>query len=461
MKPRRRTAFFCSQCGNGSPSWSGRCEACGSWNTIVEEPVQEGAVRPGGDSVRRVEAVRIDDIPAGEGGRIPTGIPELDRVLGGGLFRGSMALLGGEPGIGKSTLMLQLSHFLAGAGETVLYATAEESPAQVADRARRIGCTGNDVLVLPATRLEDIEDALGRTGAGILVVDSIQTVYSEALSSGPGSVAQVRHCASELVRLTKPGGRTSLLVGHVTKDGTLAGPRVLEHLVDTVMSFEGDSNRSHRLLRALKNRFGPANELGVFEMTQRGLIGIAEASAFFLGRRLEDLPGSVVCTVMEGTRPFLVEIQALTSPTRYGFPQRSANGIDSRRLPMLLAVLEKRCGLELGAQDVYVNVAGGATLADPGADLAICLAVASSRLERPLPAGLAVSAEVGLGGELRPVAGFDRRLREARTLGFNLFAACSDDCAEEDAALRGHSTLCGCIEDILAPRGRRGGEREA
>lgn len=455
MKQRRRTSFFCTQCGNGSPTWNGKCPACGAWNTMVEEPVQEGAGRLGNPSRKPVEAVRIDSIPEEEGERIPTGIPEFDRVLGGGLFRGSMALLGGEPGIGKSTLMLQLSAFLSGAGETVLYATAEESAGQIASRARRIGCSGGNVLILPETRLEEIESALERTGAGILIVDSIQTVYSEALTSGPGSVAQVRQCAAELVSLTKPQGKTSLIVGHVTKDGSLAGPKVLEHLVDTVIGFEGDSNRPHRLLRALKNRFGPTNELGVFEMTQQGLKGIAEASAFFLGRRLDGLPGSVVCTVMEGTRPFLVEVQALTSPTRYGFPQRSANGIDSRRLPMLLAVLEKRCGLELGAQDVYVNVAGGATLSDPGADLAICLAVASSRLERPIPAGLAVSAEVGLGGELRPVSGFDRRLREARTLGFDLFAGSSEDCAEADVALRGHSTLCGCMEDILAPSGSR------
>ena len=455
MKQRRRTSFFCTQCGNGSPNWSGRCPACGSWNTMVEEPVQEGKGRLGSPSRKSVEAVRIDSIPEEDGERIPTGIPEFDRVLGGGLFRGSMALLGGEPGIGKSTLMLQLSAFLSGAGETVLYATAEESAGQIASRARRIGCASGNILILPETRLEEIESALERTGAGILIVDSIQTVYSEALTSGPGSVAQVRHCAAELVSLTKPRGKTSLIVGHVTKDGSLAGPKVLEHLVDTVIGFEGDSNRPHRLLRSLKNRFGPTNELGVFEMTRQGLKGIAEASAFFLGRRQDGLSGGVVCAVMEGTRPFLVEVQALTSPTRYGFPQRSANGIDSRRLPMLLAVLEKRCGLELGAQDVYVNVAGGANLSDPGADLAICLAVASSRLDRPIPAGLAVSAEVGLGGELRPVSGFDRRLRGARSLGFDLFAGSTEDCAEADGALRGHSTLSGCMEDILAPSGRR------
>ncbi len=456
MKGRRKTSFFCSQCGNESPVWNGRCPACGAWNTMVEEPAHE-AQGLKSTSRRPVEPLRVGSIPEETGGRIPTGIPELDRVLGGGLFKGSMALLGGEPGIGKSTLMLQLSHFLSLAGETVLYATAEESPGQIASRARRIGCSEGEVLVLPVTQLEEIETALGTTGAGILIVDSIQTIYSEALSSGPGSVAQVRHCTSELLRMTKPFGKTSLIVGHVTKDGTLAGPKVLEHLVDTVISFEGDSNRPHRLLRALKNRFGPTSELGVFEMTPHGLAGIADASAFFLGRRLDGLPGSVVCTVMEGTRPFLVEVQALTSPTRYGFPQRSVNGFDSRRLPMLLAVLEKRCGLELGAQDVYVNVAGGATLSDPGADLAICLAVASSRLERPVPTGLAVSAEVGLGGELRPVSSFDRRLREARTLGFNLFAGCIDDCGEATGALRGHSTLCGCMEDILTPPGRREG----
>ncbi len=444
---RRRTAYFCSQCGAESPNWNGRCPGCGSWNTMVEEPLGE---RSGsGSSPAREDPVSLDSIPELSGERMPTGMPELDRVLGGGLFRGSMTLLGGEPGIGKSTLMLQLSRSLSEAGETVLYATAEESAEQVASRARRTGSSRSGILVLPATLLENIEDSLDSTGARFLVVDSIQTVYSEDLSSAPGSVAQVRHCASRLLRKAKPGGVTTLLVGHVTKDGALAGPKVLEHLVDTVVSFEGDPSRQHRLLRALKNRFGPTDELGVFEMTPGGLAGVGENSAFFLGRRDEGVPGSVVCVAMEGTRPFLVEVQALTSPTRYGFPQRTVNGFDSRRLPLLLAVLEKRCGIELGSQDVYVNVAGGAAISDPGADLAICLAVASSRMDRALPAGLAVAAEVGLGGELRPVSSFDRRLREASSLGFGLFAGCADDLEGPVDSFIGNSTLSGCMGDLL------------
>jgi DNA repair protein RadA/Sms len=401
--------------------------------------------------------VPVSSIPESAGERRPTGLPELDRVLGGGLFEGSVVLIGGEPGIGKSTLMLQLARNLCDGGATVLYASAEESPEQVSSRARRLGCSCDGLLILSATRLEDITAALSSTGARFLVVDSVQTIHSGELTGAPGSVGQVRHCASVLSGTAKPAGVTVLLVGHVTKDGLLAGPKVLEHLVDAVVGFEGDSGRTYRILRAVKNRYGPSGELGVFEMTAGGLAGVQGSAVFLPCRGGPARPGTVVGAVIEGTRPLLVEVQALTSPTRYGYPQRVAVGFDSRRLPVLLAVLERRCGLELGAQDVFVSVAGGVALSDPGADLAVCLAVASSRLDRCAPVRLAVSAEVGLGGELRPVHGFDRRLREARSLGFGLFAGSLEDCGEDSEALLGHSTLSRCIGSVLEPGAREGG----
>jgi DNA repair protein RadA/Sms len=400
----------------------------------------------------------MSSIPEQSGERKASGIPELDRVLGGGLFKGSVNLVGGEPGIGKSTLMVQLAASLARAGEKVLYATGEESAEQVAGRARRTSSSEDGVLVLSATSLEDIVSSAAGTGATVLVVDSIQTIHSDDLSSAPGSVAQVRHCASRLISFAKPAGVTGFVVGHVTKDGSLAGPKVLEHLVDSVITFEGDSTHAHRLLRAVKNRFGSTNEIGVFEMTSAGLRGVAEASAYFLSKRSAGVSGSAICVVLEGTRPFMVEIQALVTSTRYGFPQRSSSGLDSRRLPLLLAVLEKRCGLELGSQDVYVNVAGGASLSDPGADLGICLAVASSRLEKPVPADVAVCAEVGLGGELRPAGSFERRLREASALGFSAVAGSSEDCvSSQTCACAGYSTLRECLDDLLARGSSVGG----
>jgi DNA repair protein RadA/Sms len=456
--PRRRTAFVCNSCGADTPAWGGRCPSCGAWNTLVEEIISElppARRRGAGDQPVPAPVSAISE-QAGE--RITSGIPELDRVLGGGLFKGSVNLIGGEPGIGKSTLMVQLAASLARAGEKVLYATGEESAGQVANRARRTESVDDGVLVLSATLLEDILTSAATTGASVLIVDSIQTIHSDELSSSPGSVAQVRHCAGKLISYAKPAGVTSLVVGHVTKDGSLAGPKVLEHLVDSVITFEGDSSHAHRLLRAAKNRFGSTNEIGVFEMTSSGLKGVAEASAYFLSKRSTSVSGSAVCVVLEGTRPFLVEIQALTTPTRYGFPQRSSSGLDSRRLPLLLAVLEKRCGLELGSQDVYVNVAGGASLSDPGADLGICLAVASSRLDKPVPVGVAVCAEVGLGGELRPAGSFERRLREASALGFSSVAGSSEDCVfPQPCACAGFSTLRGCLDDLLSQASCGGG----
>jgi len=458
MTAKRRTEFVCSECGGSSPAWAGRCPHCQSWNTLVEEPV---ASKPRGGSAPDRSAsvpVAVSAIQATDGGRrLVTGMEELDRVLGGGALRGSVNLVGGEPGIGKSTLMLQLSARLAAGGETVLYATAEESPEQVAGRAGRTGSLHPSVMVLPSSDLHPVLDQVDSGRCSLLVVDSIQTLYSPDLASAPGSVSQVRHCTAELIRACKQKGVTAFIVGHVTKAGSLAGPKVLEHLVDAVIYFEGGGDRTYRLLRAAKNRFGSTNELGVFEMTSGGLVGVRDASSYFLNRGGAGGPGSVVTAVVEGTRPFLVEVQALTSPTRYGYPQRSVNGMDSRRLPMLLAVLEKRCGMELGNQDVYVNVAGGASLADPGADMGVCLAVASSRLDRPVGRGTVVSGEVGLGGELRPVAHFDMRLREVLSLGFTRLAGASEDASAAGGGAEGFTNLSDSIVGLLPKEEHRKG----
>jgi DNA repair protein RadA/Sms len=423
---------------------------------MVEEVVVKAAGRSlSGASL--AHPVPLAKIPPISGERLRTGIEELDRVFGGGVLKGSVNLIGGEPGIGKSTLMLQLSAELARAGEKVLYTTGEESPEQVAQRARRIEALQDEVMVLAATDLDTVLNNLVNSESSIVVVDSIQTLYSPDLSSAPGSVSQVRHCTSELIRECKTRGLTAFIVGHVTKSGSLAGPKVLEHLVDSVIYFEGEGDRVYRLLRAVKNRFGSTNELGVFEMTKEGLKSVSEVSAYFLKRDDTRRTGTVITVVMEGTRPFLVEVQALTSTTRYGYPQRSVNGMDSRRLPMLLAVLEKRCGMDLGNQDVYVNVAGGASLTDPGADLGVCLAVASSRLEKPVLEGFTVSSEIGLGGELRPVTHFDLRLREALSLGFQGLAGAADDAEKAGSGAKGFSSLIDSIESLLSNRKEKGG----
>jgi len=418
---KSRTVFVCGECGGRSPAWSGRCPHCGKWGTLVEE-VEERGASAGKRPAEKASPVEIGSIPSDSGERMVSGMDEFDRVMGGGILRGSINLIGGEPGIGKSTLMLQLAAAVARQGSSVLYATGEESAAQVAGRARRTDSVAGGLTVLPATCLSSIERAVEEGEPSLLVVDSIQTVYAPELSSAPGSVSQVRHCTAELLRITKTRSMTTFVVGHVTKQGAIAGPKVMEHLVDAVVYFEGDSTHSYRLLRVSKNRFGSTNELGVFEMSAAGLQGVREASAYFLRREEAARPGTVVVAVMEGTRPFLVEVQALTSETRYGMPQRTAIGLDRQRLPMLLAVLEKRCGLNLGKQDVYVNVAGGMSLSDPGVDLGVCLAVASSLLDRPLRRGTVLCGEVGLGGEIRPVSFFDTRLGEVEGLGFDSLA---------------------------------------
>lgn len=450
--PKARSVFVCSECGGETHGWSGKCPHCLSWNTMVEEHRVFGA-SPATLPPESAGPVNLCDVSTETGARLSTGLPEFDRVLGGGASVGSVILLGGEPGIGKSTLILQAAMNIASGGIPVLYATGEESASQIAGRAGRIGASPAGLSILAATRLDTVSGVVDSGDFRVLVVDSVQTLHSPDLSAAPGSVSQVRHCASALVNLAKPREITAFVVGHVTKDGSLAGPKVLEHLVDTVIYFEGDASHQYRLLRAVKNRFGGTNELGVFEMGPSGLSGVSNASGLFLRRETDLVPGSVPAAVLQGSRPFLVEVQALTSPSRYGYPQRKASGFDGARLAMLLAVLERRCGIDLDNQDVYVNVAGGFTIGDPGADLAVCLAVASSRLEKTVKKGTAVCGEVGLGGEVRPVAGYGRRFTEAVNLGFSTLAGAREDTDAEKNGAPGFVGLSAAISDLLNTKG--------
>jgi len=406
----------CSECGASHPKWSGRCSGCGDWNTLVEDvEVADGSDAPVAPS-SRPGPTRIGDVGAEHGDPVTTAIDELDRVLGGGLVAGSVTLLGGEPGIGKSTLLLQL---LAAWRGPTLYVTAEESAQQVKRRAERLGATRDDLWLHAETSLPHILDAIERTRPELVVIDSIQTVSDPSLGSLPGSVGQVRGCAQRFVNEAKERGVSVVLVGHVTKEGGLAGPRVLEHVVDTVLQFEGDRHHALRLLRASKHRFGPTNELGLFEMATAGLIAVPDASSLFLADRRTGVPGSAVVPTMEGQRPIVVEVQALTNPSVAGVPpRRSAIGLEGARLSMLMAVLGRRSRVQVADQDVYASTAGGVKLSEPGLDLGVCLAVVSAIRDQPLPADLAVFGEIGLGGELRQVGQAQRRLIEAGRLGF-------------------------------------------
>jgi len=415
---KSKIQYVCQNCGYGSPKWLGKCPSCGEWNTFVEEaqaPARSAAVRhPGPPAV----PIPVTDIPDTEEPRIPTGHGELDRVLGGGLVPGSMVLVGGEPGIGKSTLLAQVCNVLARDGRAVLYVSGEESAAQIKLRAQRLGVASPHMLVLAETDLEAILAAAERIRPQAVVIDSIQTVYTPSLPSAPGSVAQVRESAAELLRFAKGTGTAVLLVGHVTKEGQIAGPRVLEHIVDTVLYFEGDRQHTYRILRATKNRFGSTNEIGVFEMRPEGLREIPNPSAAFLSQRAREAPGSAVVCALEGSRPLLVEVQALVTPTVFGMPRRTAAGVDYNRMVVLLAVLEKRAGAHLSSQDVYVSVAGGVTVDEPAVDLGLAAAVVSSLRNRPVDEAAVAIGEVGLAGELRAVAQVDKRLQEAARLGF-------------------------------------------
>ena len=411
--------FVCQQCGSVYPRWAGKCDGCGAWNSIVEEAPAESVPKGlSGKAGRRIELVGLQGAAAPPP-RLVTGIEELDRVSGGGLVPGSAILVGGDPGIGKSTLLLQAAASLAGQGECV-YISGEEAVDQVRLRARRLDLSAAPVQLASATNLRDIVASLdvGQPPM-VVVIDSIQTMYLDALDSAPGTVAQVRACAAELIRLAKRRGFVLLLVGHVTKDGQIAGPRVLEHMVDATLYFEGERGHPFRILRAVKNRFGATDEIGVFEMTDRGLEGVANPSALFLAERRGNISGSCVFAGIEGTRPMLVEIQALVSPNSGGTPRRAVIGWDQGRLAMVLAVLDTRCGLALGGNDVYLNVAGGLRVSEPAADLAVAAALLSSASDIPVSAEMVVFGEIGLSGEIRAVGQAETRLKEAAKLGFS------------------------------------------
>ncbi len=417
---KAKSVFTCTECGASSPKWQGQCAGCGQWNTLVEtvaEAAPSGANRyaglAGSGQLQDLSAIRPQEEP-----RQATGIEEFDRVLGGGLVPGGVVLIGGDPGIGKSTLLLQALARLAEAGQPVLYVSGEESSEQVALRARRLQLETRGLRMLPEIGLEKILATLLRERPLVAVIDSIQTLYSEALQSAPGSVAQVRECAAQLTRLAKQSGICVILVGHVTKEGALAGPRVLEHIVDTVLYFEGDTHSSFRLVRAVKNRFGAVNELGVFAMTDKGLRGVSNPSALFLSQHAQEVSGSCVLVTQEGTRPLLVEIQALVDAAHSPSPRRLTVGLDPQRLAMLLAVLHRHAGIVCFDQDVFVNAVGGVRIQEPAADLAVLLAIVSSLNNRPLPAKLVAFGEVGLAGEIRPAPRGQERLKEAAKLGF-------------------------------------------
>jgi len=414
---KQKTVYSCTECGGQAPKWQGQCPHCGAWNTLVESIATPASARFQGVAGARSAVTPLSAVDARETRRTATGIDELDRVLGGGLVPGAVVLLGGDPGIGKSTLLLQACAAL-GAAHKTLYVTGEESVEQVALRAQRLGLVNAPVELLAEVQLEAIVAAIGTQVPEIVVVDSIQTVYTEALTSAPGSVSQVRECAAQLTRLAKQRGIVVVFVGHVTKEGAIAGPRVLEHIVDTVLYFEGDPHSSFRLVRAIKNRFGAANELGVFGMTERGLKGVGNPSALFLSQHSEGVAGSAIVATLEGSRPLLVEVQALVDPVQGGMPRRLAVGLDPQRLALLLAVLHRHGGLETAGYDVFVNAVGGVRINEPAADLAILLAVQSSLRNKPLPEKLLVFGEVGLAGEIRPVQRGQERIREAAKLGY-------------------------------------------
>jgi DNA repair protein RadA/Sms len=434
---KARSVWRCTECGHDHPKWAGRCEGCGEWNSIAEEPIVLSSTRAVETGVAGAPVIRLRDVTATRLERWTTGLAELDFVLGGGIVPGSMTLIGGEPGIGKSTLLLQAAARLEGAGRAVLYASGEESADQLRLRADRLGAGSGDVRVIGETRLESVLRATRAMDASVLVLDSIQTVFTDALESAPGNVGQVRECAGQLMRFAKETGVAVIVVGHVTKGGSIAGPKTLEHIVDTVLYFEGESALDYRLLRATKNRFGSVDELGVFEMTEHGLITVPNPSAVFLAARAEGTPGSAVTALMEGTRPVLVEVQALAAPSGYGTPQRVATGLDPKRLAVILAVLERRAGASFATRDVFVHVTAGVRLTEPGADLAVAAALLSSAHDRPAPANALFIGELGLGGEIRPIGGLERRLNEAARLGF-VHAFGSSRSTAKIAGLRHH-----------------------
>ena len=416
-----KSSFFCQNCGAQSGKWVGKCISCNEWNTYVEEVVHKTddtrTTGFGSRSTQRApKPLRLDEITAGEEHRIPIYDQELSRVLGGGLVPGSLVLFGGEPGIGKSTLMLLLATNLKGL--KVLYVSGEESEQQIRMRAERIGIKNQDCFILTETNTQNIFQQALLIAPQLVIIDSIQTLHTSHIESSPGSVSQVRECAAEMMRYAKESNVPVFLIGHITKEGSLAGPKVLEHMVDTVLQFEGDQNHVYRLLRTTKNRFGSTNELGIYEMQGSGLREVSNPSEILITTRDEPVSGVAIAVLLEGLRPMLIETQALVSSAAYGTPQRSSTGFDLRRLSMLLAVLEKRCGFRLGVKDVFLNIAGGLKVEDPGIDLAVVCAVLSSNADLPIPSGICFAGEVGLSGEIRPVNRIEIRIAEAEKLGF-------------------------------------------
>ncbi|MBE6977165.1 MAG: DNA repair protein RadA [Ruminococcaceae bacterium] len=417
---KNKTVYFCTECGNESPKWQGRCPGCGAWNTLqehMEKPALPGRAKTAATAGQR-QPKPLAMLDSGDEIRFSTASGELDRVLGGGAVAGSLVLVGGAPGIGKSTLLLQICNALC-AGRTVLYVSGEESEKQLKLRSQRLGVAPEGLYIFSETRLSDILEAVAQIQPDVLIIDSIQTVYCEENESSPGSVSQVKDCTMALMNLSKSQGITVFVVGHINKDGNIAGPKVLEHMVDCVLYFEGDPNTAYRLLRAAKNRFGSTNEIGVFEMRDCGLVEVPNPSQMLLAGRPENASGTCVSCVMEGTRPILAEVQALVSKTGFNVPRRTADGFDINRAALLLAVTEKRAGMKLSLMDAYINVIGGLRLDEPGADLAVVLAIASSYRDAVIPGDLAAIGEVGLTGEIRAVSHMDQRLQEVARLGFS------------------------------------------
>ncbi len=417
---KSKTIFVCSECGNESSKWLGKCPACNSWNTFYEQKVVE--TKSSGRNASNAEKINnkpqtLNSYQAKETIRTSTGFNELDRVLGGGLVKGSLVLLGGEPGIGKSTLILQICDKIQGEGK-VLYVSGEESAEQIKMRADRLGINNDDILFLGETDIDIVNQAIIDINPKLVIIDSIQTMYSEEITAAAGSVSQVREITSQVMRVCKSRAITTIIIGHVTKEGNIAGPRVLEHMVDCVLYLEGERYFTYRILRGVKNRFGSTNEIGMFEMREEGMCEITNPSDILISEREDNPAGSCIVSCMEGTRPILVELQALTSQTIYGYPKRTANGIDYNRLSLLIAVLEKRVGLQLGSQDVYLNVVGGLRINEPSIDLGIVLVTASSFKNVPIPKDMVIMGEVGLTGEIRRINNIEKRLKEAEKLGF-------------------------------------------
>jgi len=451
----QKSIFSCQACGYQSPKWMGRCPDCGQWHTLVEEaaPAKPAAVHRLQATAAGAAPMPIDAVDIGDEARLLTGIAEFDRVLGGGIVPGTMVLIGGDPGIGKSTLMLQALQGIAAGGRRVLYISGEESVRQLSLRSRRLAAMSSNLYVVSEIDVDAVQTMIASTHPAAIVVDSIQTMYSGDLTSAPGSVGQVRECAMQLMLLAKRKGVTVFLIGHVTKDGAIAGPRLLEHMVDTVLYFEGDRNHVFRILRAVKNRFGSTNEIGVFEMKEQGLMPVDNPSAVFLSERPEQTPGSVVTASVEGTRPILVEIQALASATNLGTPRRTILGLDQNRVALLVAVMEKKIGLHLMNHDIFMNVAGGVKIDEPAVDLGIIAAITSSFLDRPVADGTVVLGEAGLTGEVRAIGQADIRASEIKKMGFTRCIVPESNVkrmAEMDGlALEGVKTVAEAIERLF------------